>query len=125
MKKAYKAALLSALAFPGCGQFHLKRYVRGTALIFATLGSLLVIVIKLTEQALAILQDIDLGGGAVNMEAASRAIQKASSVSAGPTVTAAFFLLVLFWVVGVVDAYLVGRGMDKKLLEEDSKPEVN
>lgn len=125
MKKAFKAALLSGLAFPGCGQFYLKRYVRGTALTFATLGCLMVIVLKLTQQALAILQEIDLGGGVNNMDAVSRALQKASSLSAGPAVTAAFVLLILFWVVGIVDAYLVGRRMDHEQREENRKPQVD
>ena len=44
MKKAIKAALLSALVFPGVGQMYLKRYVRGLipmVLILAGLGMLI------------------------------------------------------------------------------------
>lgn len=113
MKKALKGALLSALVFPGCGQFFLKRYIRGTALVLATLAGLMLIVLKSAQEALAILEQINLQGASLNIEALSRMTEKASSLSSNPTIEATAAALVLCWVVGVIDAYLVGRKMDR------------
>ena len=51
MDKSLKAALLSGLVLPGLGQFFLKRYKRGAALVLVVLGSMFVIISKALEQA--------------------------------------------------------------------------
>jgi hypothetical protein len=118
MKKALKGALLSALVFPGCGQFFFKRYVRGTAFLVVTLGGLLLIVWKTMQQALAILERIDLEGGAVNMDTISRAAGKASSLSGNPVIGISLVVIILCWAIGIVDAYRVGKRMDRWTAEK-------
>ncbi len=56
MKTAVKAALLSALVFPGLGQMYLKRYVRGLIPMVLTLTGLGVWIAQATVGAL---QELD------------------------------------------------------------------
>ncbi len=56
MKTAIKAALLSALVFPGVGQMYLKRYVRGLIPMVLILAGLGVLIVQATVGAF---QDLD------------------------------------------------------------------
>jgi hypothetical protein len=104
-----KGALLSGLVFPGLGQVILKHYKRGTILILTFSASLVVILIKAVQQAFTILERIELEGGAIDMSTISKAATQASTTS--DSFIFKFFLLlsILCWIVGVVDAYRVGR----------------
>lgn len=116
MKKSLKAALLSGLVFPGVGQFWLKHAIRGGVLVVAVSASLAVIVVKVTQQALAILEKIESEGGAVDLVAV---VNSANSSSAGDTaIKIASLLLVACWLASIVDAYVLGR---KKEQEERAK----
>jgi TM2 domain-containing membrane protein YozV len=113
MKKSLKGALLSGLVFPGAGQLWLKYYFRGIALIIAVTASLGLIVVKATQQAYAILEKAEAEGATVDLTA----ILNSSSHTAGGAEDflsrAASALLVICWVIGIVDAYLMGRKMDR------------
>jgi hypothetical protein len=115
MKKSLKGALLSGLVFPGVGQLWLKHYLRGTVLILAVSACLAVVVLKAAQQALAILERIETEGGAVDMVAI---INSASHASGDPIIESASILMVLCWIIGIVDAYMVGKKAD---LAERSK----
>jgi TM2 domain-containing membrane protein YozV len=123
MSKALKGALLSALVFPGCGQFFLKRYVRGSAFLVVTLGGLLLIVWEMMQRAMAILERIDLEGGALDMEAISRAAGKASSLSGNTVIEISLVVIILCWLIGIADAYRVGNRMDQRAGERGPEDE--
>ena len=118
MKSSVKGALLSGLVFPGLGQIALKRYKRGVLIIAATLASLFGLVAKGVQLALAILEKIQSEGGAIDMTAISEAANQASTPSGSLIFNLVFLLVILCWVIGIVDAYLIGR---KKDIEEKSK----
>jgi hypothetical protein len=117
MKHSVKGAFLSGAVFPGLGQVVLKHYVRGIALMLAVSASLVVLVKKALEQALAILEKIQWEGGTIDMTTISNAATRASTNSDSHTVNLLLFLIVSCWLVGTVDAYRIGR---KKDLEEQS-----
>ena len=108
MKKSLKGALLSGLVFPGAGQLWLKCYLRGAVLILVVAAALSAIVMKTTEQAMTLLEKME-ASGTVDMVAL---LKSAATLSNAPTTKSASELLVLCWIVGMVDAYFVGRKRD-------------
>ena len=118
MKNSIKGALLSGLVFPGLGQVILKHYKRGAVLLLAVSASLLVILIKAVQQAFAILEKIQSEGGVIDMSTISKAATQGSTSSGSLTFKIALLLIMLCWIIGVVDAYRIGK---KKDIEERVK----
>ena len=113
MNNSLKGALLSGVVFPGLGQVILKHYKRGAVLMLAVSASLLVILIKAVQQAFAILEKIQSEGGAIDMSTIWNAATQASTTSGSLTFKIALLLLMLCWMIGVVDAYRIGKKTEK------------
>ena len=112
MNNSLKGALLSGLVFPGLGQVILKHYTRGIALMLAVLAGLSVIVVKASQQALAIVEKIQSEGGAIDMNTISNAATQASTTSESFIFNLVLLLIIVCWIIGVVDAYRIGRKRD-------------
>jgi len=112
MKSAIKGALLSGLVFPGLGQLVLRQYRRGAVIMLAVLISLSVIVVEIVQQALDILEKIELQGDAIDITAISNAAAQESARSGGVTVNILMIFVVVCWVAGTVDAYRIGKKKD-------------
>lgn len=117
MKNSVKGALLSALVLPGAGQLWLKHYLRGFALIATVSIAFAVVALKAFRQALAILEQIETAGGAVDLVAIMGSASHSSALSDG--LMSASALIVVCWIVAIVDAYVVGNRKD---LAELSSP---
>ena len=117
MKHSVKGALLSGAVFPGLGQFVLKHYVRGVALMLAVSAGLFVLVKIALEQALAILERIQWEGGLIDMSTISNAAAQASTRSNSRAFNLLLVLIVVCWLFATVDAYRLGKRKD---LEEPS-----
>jgi len=115
MNNSLKGALLSGVVFPGLGQVILKHYKRGAVLMLAVSASLLVIVIKAVQQAFAILEKIESEGGAIDISTILKAATQASTSFGSLTFKIAMLSIILCWIIGVVDAYRIGK---KKDIEE-------
>jgi hypothetical protein len=120
MKSSTKGALLSGLVFPGLGQVILKHYKRGAVIMLAVSASLLVIVIKAVQHALAILEKIESEGGAIDISTISNAATQATTSSGSLIFKIALLLIMLCWIIGVVDAYRIGKKRD--IEEREAKP---
>ena len=112
MANSLKGALLSGLIFPGLGQVALKHYKRGAFIMLTVIVSMAAIVVKATQYALAILEKIELEGGAISMDTILDAATEASANSGNLTLNLLFLLICVFWVLGTVDAYRIGRKID-------------
>ncbi len=117
MNNSLKGAFLSGLIFPGLGQIVLKHYKRGAVIMLTVLVSLSVVVAKAVQHALAILEKIESEGGAISMSTISNAATQASTTSGSLTFNLVLLLVTLCWIIGVVDAYRIGK---KKDIEEGS-----
>ncbi len=117
MSNSLKAALLSGLVFPGIGQVVLKRYRRGVVLMLIVLACLSIVVAKAVQQAFFVLKQIELAGGTINMDAISNAATQSSTNSDSIVFNAILLLIIVCWILGVVDAYRIGKKRD---LEEQS-----
>jgi TM2 domain-containing membrane protein YozV len=109
MKRAVKAALLSALVFPGMGQMYLKRYVRGLIPMVLALAGLGVLIAQATVSALRDLEKMQIQGGLVDISAVANraAASSASGDGYSPLVVP---LIAICWLYSVIDAYLLGKG---------------
>jgi TM2 domain-containing membrane protein YozV len=108
MKTAIKAALLSALVFPGMGQMYLKRYVRGAIPMVLTLAGMGVLIAQATVGALRELDKMQNQGGFVDLNAvANRAV--ASSASGDWYSPLILPMIAGCWLFSVIDAYMLGK----------------
>jgi hypothetical protein len=85
------------------------------ALLIAVCGSLAVIVAKVVQQALALLERIESEGGAVDLVAIVNSAQASSYGDSA--IKCATWVLIVSWIVSIIDAYLLGRKMD--LLDQE------
>ena len=115
MKNSIKGALLSGVVFPGLGQVTLKHYKKGIALMLIASVTMLLIIVKAVQHAFIILNKIELEGGVINGRAILNATAQASTISDSFIFNVTLLLIILCWMVGVVDAYRIGK---KKDIEE-------
>jgi TM2 domain-containing membrane protein YozV len=106
MNNSLKGALLSGLVFPGLGQIVLKHYKRGAIIMLTVLVSLSVIIIEAVQKAFTILEKIGSEGGTIDMN----------------TILTALLLIIFCWIIGVVDAFRIGK---KKDIEQQSTDQVS
>ncbi len=112
MNYALKAALLSGLVFPGLGQLFLKHYQRGIGLMLAVLASLSVIVVTIVQRALAVLEQVQTEGGAIDMEKLSAVTAQSSTPSGSLLYDTALGVVAFCWAFAIVDAYNRGKQKD-------------
>ncbi len=112
MKNALKGVFWSGLVFPGLGQIVLKHYQRGVVILLTVLICMSIVVVKTVQDALTLMEKIESEGAAIDMSTLSSAAAQASATSESLLFTLVFWLLILCWVIGVVDAYRIGKRKD-------------
>jgi TM2 domain-containing membrane protein YozV len=120
MQTSIKAALLSALIFPGLGQMYLKRYVRGLIPMVLVLTGLGVLIAQATAGALQVLDKIQIQGGGVDMNALSN-LAAASSSHGDPYSSLISLGIAGCWVFAVIDAYRLGKENDRCNVQDQPK----
>ena len=113
MKASLKGALLSGLVFPGAGQIALKHTGRGISLGLAVIIGMAAMIVKGVQVALAILDKLAASGGVIDVPAITDAATVAVTASDSLILKGAFFLIVICWIFGIIDAYYIGRKMDR------------
>jgi hypothetical protein len=109
MRKSLKGALLSGLVFPGYGQFVMKHYKRGIALMIISFACLVVIGVKVQQQIFIVLENIEYGNDAIDMSGILNAVSLTDTTSGDVVYRFASLLLLFCWIIGVIDAYRIGR----------------
>jgi len=74
--------------------------------------NMLLIIVKAVQQAFIILKKIELEGGVINGSAISNAATQASTASESLIFKLLLLLIIFCWIIGVVDAYRIGRKKD-------------
>jgi TM2 domain-containing membrane protein YozV len=110
LKVSYKAALLSALVFPGVGQLYLKVYWRGLVIMFFVFAGLGYIIWSATVSALNRIDDamVKVQGGATNLQELSD-IVGSKMLTIDPYNDTVFYVIVFCWIFAVIDAYRIGK----------------
>lgn len=113
MNKAIKAALLSALLFPGLGQMYLKRYARGLIPMVLILVSLGLWIVDATVRALREIDKMQIQGGLIdpNVVASRAAAASASGEWYSPLLLP---MIIVCWLLSVIDAYMLGKRVADK-----------
>jgi hypothetical protein len=119
MKISYKAALLSAFVFPGVGQFYLKKYWRGLAIMLFVFAGLGYMIRSATVAALSVLDDavVKLQNGTTDLQGISGVIGSKMSTT-GSYHDVVFYLIVCFWIFAIIDAYIIGK--EKESQDEET-----
>lgn len=114
MRSSLKAALFSALLFPGSGHFVLRKHVRGALLAGISIVCLYLLVSIALEIAQQVSDEILSGqiplDSVVIMDEVSKRTADSGSSRAGlPT-----YLLLACWLVGIVDSWRLGHSQDRR-----------
>lgn len=114
MPKAIKAALLSALVFPGAGHFWVKSYLTGSLLTAAACAGLYFLIAQVVERARQ-LTEIILAGDLPQDVAAIMALVDEQAAAPGlQTLPLASTALTVVWLIGIVDSYRLGRRQEHR-----------
>jgi hypothetical protein len=109
MSRSTNAVLLSALVLPGAGHLYLKHYWRGFTFIGASLACLWILMDRAMQLASTILDQLTAEGGAIDPAHITELVAQASNASGSPLAAIASLGLAGCWLVGIVDAYRLGR----------------
>jgi hypothetical protein len=112
MKNSTKAALLSALVYPGVGNIYLKRYISGAVFAGVASMALYVLISNAIHRALNIVDKLQHGEIQPDMAVISELVSKQPAGMDALLIDIATALLILAWIIGIVDAYRCGRCQD-------------
>lgn len=109
MDKAKKAALYSALLFPGWGQIYLKYYKRGLVFIVTILAGTLSLAMAVIVSGHAIIKAAPFKQGTVQFADVIRVCIKSFQAIDLKLFLLMITLLLVLWILSIVDAYLLGK----------------
>lgn len=109
MHKATKAALMSALIFPGCGHFYLKSKLRGAIFTLFSAGCLYVLISFAVKVANDLSERILSGDIALDISSLMAEISSQLNGSGGDAPHVASLLLLACWGISIIDSFIVGR----------------
>ena len=117
MKKSNKAALFSALVFPGAGHIFVKKYVSAAILGGASLAALYLIIANMLERAQQIADKIVRGEVSLDVAAITEMLSRQPVGNVSQLLDVAWAVLIISWLIGIADSYRVGRAQDKTLID--------
>ncbi len=113
MKKPTKAALLSALVFPGLGHLYLKKHISGLVLIGISTGAVYYLISKTIERTLQIVEKIQSGNVPLDLTAIMELVSQQSTGTEAQLLNIATLVVIICWFIGIVDSYRVACIQDK------------
>ncbi len=116
MSNTMKGILLSALIFPGTGQIILARYLRGAVFFAIAFISGILCVTAVVRQAVVVLQDFVAKGEVVTIPKVMTIVAEASTYASSIFLKISFLIFFCCWLASVVDAWRIGRQLDKEAL---------
>jgi len=114
MSKAVKALLLSALVFPGAGHLLLKKYTSAIALATVAFIALYVLISNAIDRAMDIVDKVQSGEVQPDMAVITALVEKQTTGSEAQLINMATAILIISWLLGMIDAYRIGRTLDKE-----------
>ena len=113
MKRSSKAALLSGLIFPGIGHIVLKQYLRGSVLMLFAMVALSVIITRIYQRALTIVDGINSGDIPIDTVAIAEMVSNSTSGADNFIENIAVIVLGACWLIGIIDSYRLGVAQEK------------
>ena len=112
MKTSTKAALLSALVYPGIGQLFYHAYRRAILLILIFSIAAYYYIEEVVSKYQPLIDKIKSGELALNAQALTYEISKNPIILDPKTVSILTYILIISWLLGIVDAYCIGIKKD-------------
>lgn len=112
MKSSSKAALQSALIFPGVGHFGLDHYFRGSVLMLSSIVAVSLLVKRMVSSALSAFESVH-SGEIIESASIAEMVMITANSTVGFTEKAAGVFLVVCWLVGIIDSYRIGTAQEK------------
>jgi TM2 domain-containing membrane protein YozV len=109
MNQSVKAALLSALVFPGVGQISVGRKKRGWAIIGVNAVLIYLLISEIIQKAYAVVAEMQKNGGAIDIESISNTTSGMVGFSDNISLNILLTLIIVGWVISVIDAYRLGK----------------
>jgi len=114
MNHTLKGVLLSGLVLPGLGQVVQKRIKRGIVLMLVVVTALVVTIANAVRHARSILEKIEAGGVPPDLAEITALARQAVTPADQLATNLALGLVAASWLVGILDAYLTGRRLDRE-----------
>jgi hypothetical protein len=114
MKKTIKAVLLSAFIFPGAGHLLFKRYISAAILATTALTATYLLIAKVLESAMLIVDKIQRGEVAADVTTISELVSQQPSNDGFLGTNVMSIILLITWLVAIVDCYRIGCSLKKK-----------
>lgn len=112
MKQSSKAALLSALVFPGTGHVLLKKYLHGTLLMATSFAAAYYLLSEAMDRAVQISEKIIGGELLPDVAAIMDLVSRQSVATDAGLLNYATTVFIICWIIGVVDSYRVGKQLN-------------
>jgi len=106
MNKSLKAALLSALIYPGIGHLSLKRYLSAIVLIIGFSIPMILLFKQIIEKANQVVAQIEHGQVGMDISSISNALNTTAGGSM-QTLNSYTYLMLAIWVIALLDIYRV------------------
>lgn len=113
VKSSTKAVLLSLFLFPGSGHVYLKKYAVGGVLITASLAAIYYLLLAIVDKATRVSEMILSGEVRLDVISITQALSKQTTAADSQSLKVATAVLVVCFLVGILDAYRLGRASDK------------
>jgi len=104
MKKSIKAALLSALIFPGVGQLATGKKTKGWGFIVSTLIIVYLMISEIIKKAKQVINDMQESGVAINTESVSQATSQMNGFSDNTYLNMLLVTFIIIWLLSIIDA---------------------
>ena len=112
MRRSTKAALLSALVYPGIGQLFYHAYRRATALILTFSVTAYFYIEEVVSKYQPLIDKVKSGEVALDGQALAYEVSKNPIIFDPQLVSFLTYVLFTCWLVGIVDAYRIGIKKD-------------
>lgn len=113
MKESTKSILWSVFIFPGAGHFYLKKWLPGAVSAVIVTGALIVILTRVMERANQIAERIILGEIPLDIGIIMALVSK-QNAQGDSMLDIAQYALVAVWIIAALDAFRLGRAIDKQ-----------
>jgi CDP-diglyceride synthetase len=114
MNNAWKGLLFSGLVLPGSGQMILKHHLRGVMFLTAVVVGLVALMMKAYRIALDIVEQTTPTLNNFDIDQIYSAANQAIIQVETSGLSFALLVIVVAWLASAVDAYFLGRRMDKQ-----------
>ena len=109
MNKAGKAAILSALVFPGAGHLYLKKKYTGFMFLGIAGWALYMIMTSVMARAQLIVNQIESPGMPLDIVTIGEMVAKQTQQYGNQPLDAPLLVLIICWILAIVDSYRLGQ----------------